>query len=35
MKFRAFVLVACMVVVPLAALVSHRLPASVRGRRRP
>lgn len=31
MKFRAFVLVACMVVVPLAALVSHRLPASVRG----
>lgn len=31
MKFRAFVLVACMVVVPLAALVSHRLPAAVRG----
>jgi hypothetical protein len=31
MKFRTFILVACMVVVPLAALVSHRLPAAVRG----
>ena len=31
MKFRSFVLVTCMLVVPLLAMFSHKIPAELRG----